>query len=237
MKHKSLISKTIFLALLCSFAFKSLQAFDFEDSISLRKVPKNCIAFVFNLDNRFSFAGSDMITIHGFRTGIKWREKHKFGVALNWIGSRNFIELAPLPVGEDLSLINALPKQGRLLYGYAGIFYEYSFYQKKHWAMSVPLQFGTGKAGVDIVNPLQENEFIERKLSRFLLFEPSVNIDYKIIRFLGIGTGIGYRFAYSDQHIVQHKLTQPVYILKVKVYLGEIFRSVRKKDYRLFYFE
>ncbi len=234
MKNKRLISVTIFCLLVCFADFKPLLALDFQDSTTLRK-HKNQLGFVFKLDNRFSFAGNQSVTIYGFRTGIKLKDKHEFGVALNWIGSRNFFEFPARPVNGELNPTAVVAPRGRLLYGYAGVFYEYNFYQKKRWSFSIPLQLGTGKAGMAMES--QEGEFIERRLNSFILFEPSVNIDYKVVRFAGIGAGVGYRFAQSEQSIVQHSLTKPVFILKVKIYLSEIFRSVRKKDYRFFYFE
>lgn len=234
MKNKRLISATIFCLLIFFTDLKPLLALDFQDSTTLRKY-KNPLGFVFKLDNRFSFAGSQSVTIYGFRTGIKLKDKHEFGIALNWIGSRTFFELPVRPANGELNPTALVAPKGRLLYRYVGVFYEYNFYQKKRWTFSIPLQLGTGKAGVDIES--QDGEFIERKLNSFILFEPSVNVDYKIVRFAGVGAGVGYRFAQSEQSIVQHSLTKPVFILKVKIYLGEIFRSVRKKDYRFFYFE
>lgn len=234
MKQTKTFYRFLLYLLFCICTCQSLFAFSVDDS--LLSLPKRPLAFVFKFDNRFSFAGKEFITIYGFRMGIKVRHKHEFGVGLNWIGSNNFFDIS-LPVkGEELTQPNFTPTRARLLYRYVGVFYEYNFFHRKRWSMSIPLQFGTGKAGIDIQSR-DGTGFEERRLDRFLLFEPSINADYKVFRFAGIGTGIGYRFAYSDQHIVQSSLTKPVFILKVKLYLGEIFRSVRKKDYRFFYFE
>ncbi|TAH20765.1 MAG: hypothetical protein EAZ08_05125 [Cytophagales bacterium] len=233
MKYKKLSYIFLFLLFFSLCNYRTILAFGSEDSLKI--LPKKHLGFVFKLDNRFSFAGKEFITIYGFRMGAKIQKRHELGVSLNWIGSNNFFEL-PTFVKSELAQPNFVPTQARLLYRYAGLFYEYSFFQRKRWSMSVPLQFGTGKAGIDIQAP-DGTGFIERRLDRFFLFEPSFNADYKVVRFAGIGAGIGYRFAYSEQHIVQSSLTKPVFILKVKIYLGEIFRSVRKKDYRFFYFE
>ncbi len=231
-----MIRKTFFLnILLCFFAFQPLHAFDLADS--LQEKAKNHLSFVFKLDNRFSFAREQMITIHGFRTGFKWNNKHEIGLALNWLGSTNTFEIpVNISVGEQ-SAPAFIPMEGKLFYKYAGFFYEYNFYRKKRWTMSIPLQLGGGRAGVNINNYSKDNEFMQRREGKFMLFEPALTIDYKIIRFAGIGTGVGYRFAFSEQNIVKQHLTQPVFIIKAKIYLGEIFRSVRKKDYRFFYFE
>ena len=234
MKYKQLFSICTLYLFFCICNYNQLFAFDFGDSL-VSSSPKKHLGFIFKFDNRFSFAGKEFITIYGFRTGIKIKDKHEIGIALNWIGSRNFFELS-IPVRSEITQPNLVPTQARLLYRYAGLFYEYRFFQRKRWSMSIPLQFGTGKAGIDIQS--QDGlTFVERRLDRFFLFEPSINADYKVLRFAGIGAGVGYRFAYSGQHIVQSSFTKPVFILKVKLYIGEIFRSVHKKDYRFFYFE
>jgi hypothetical protein len=189
---------------------------------SLKKEKK--IAFVFKLDNRFSYAKDQMISIYGFRTGVRLFGRHEFGVGFNWLGSQNIYEV-PNQILEDRSI----PLQGRFFYKYFGIFYEPIIYKKNRWTLSTPLQFGGGKAGIKIFNP-QNNDFIQKKEIQYLLFEPTFNADYKFWRFLGIGMGAGYRFAFSTQEIVNESLSRPVFILKLKVYLFEIFDALKKKN-------
>jgi hypothetical protein len=231
MKHKLLIG-SIFLSL---FQFKSLAAFDFQDSTSQQK-PKNHLSFVFKLDNRFSFARKQMISLHGFRTGLKWNGKHEAGITLNWLGSTNIFEI-PMPIPNTELRPILVNMSAKFFYRYAGFFYEYNFYRKKRWIVSIPLQLGGGRAGVDVSNPIDNNVFLERREGKFTVLEPAITADYKIIRFAGIGAGAGYRFVNSDQDIVKQNLTKPMFILKAKIYLGELFRSAKKKDYRFFYFE
>jgi hypothetical protein len=55
-------------------------------------------------------------------------------------------------------------------------------------------------------------------------------IDYKIVRWVGLGSGIGYRLIlYKNKNISEH-LTSPVFIFKVKIYLGEIVRTFTGKE-------
>lgn len=180
------------------------------------------ISFVFKLDNRFSYAANQSISIYGFRTGIRLFGKHEVGIGLNWLGSRNVFDL--LLNKPDGSILNG---KGRLFYRYLGLFYEPILYNKKRWTISFPIQFGGGKAGA-IVSDAQNNHFIERRESSYLITEPSLNIDYKFWRYLGVGTGAGYRFAFSKQEIVQNNLTRPVFILKLKIYLMEFFKKEKK---------
>ena len=55
-------------------------------------------------------------------------------------------------------------------------------------------------------------------------------IDYKIVRWIGIGSGIGYRLIlFKNKNISEH-LTSPVFIFKAKIYLGEIVRTFTGKE-------
>lgn len=229
-------NKLFFLGIfLFFFTFKPLFAFDLEDTTHHYK-SKNHLSFVFKLDNRFSFARDQMISLHGFRTGLKWNAKHEAGLALNWLGSNNIFDI-PIAIPNTELRPTFVEMRAKFFYRYVGFFYEYNFYRKKRWILSIPLQFGGGRAGVDVINPFDGDAFVERRESRFSVFEPAITADYKIIRYAGIGVGAGYRFAFSDQDIVKQNLTKPMFIIKAKIYLGELFRSAKKKDYRFFYFE
>jgi hypothetical protein len=190
-----------------------------QDSLTTKK---NKTSFVFKFDNRFSFSGSQLFTIYGFRTGVKIFQKHELGIALNWISSQNILEVI-LPKGSDVSE----PKvaEGIFFYRYAGLFYEYDFYQRNRWQMSVPLQVGGGLAGLNVIEPSTQN-LLEDQRAKFVLFEPSYNVSYKIMRYFGVGSGLGYRFVLSPKKVVNENLTRPVFILKVKLYLGEIYRGI-----------
>ncbi|TAE70967.1 MAG: hypothetical protein EAZ85_11205 [Bacteroidetes bacterium] len=174
------------------------------------------VSFVFKLDNRFSFAESQMISIHGFRTGIRLAKKHELGIALNWLGSKNIY---------DITNPNTLEtNQGRFFYKYFGVFYEPILYKQKRWTLSFPIQFGGGKAGLNITDS-KTNIFLAKREVSYSLVEPSFNVDYKIWRYVGIGSGVGYRFAFSKEAIIQNNLTRPVFILKLKIYIMEFFKK------------
>jgi hypothetical protein len=211
MKIKILLSLILFLG-----SIFSLRA---QDSLTTKK---DKATFVFKFDNRFSLAGSQFFTIYGFRTGVKFHQKHEVGVALNWISSKNILEVL-LPKESDAT--DPKTAEGIFYYRYAGLFYEYDFYQHKRWQMSVPLQVGGGRAGLNVYD-ISTQTFLADQRAKFLLFEPAYNVSYKVIRYFGVGSGLGYRFVLSPQKVVNENLTRPVFILKLKLYLGEIYRGI-----------
>ena len=187
------------------------------------------IAFALKLDNRFSYARDQLISIYGFRTGLKFNGKHEFGIGLNWLATKNNYDIPPPPPTTNGNIPSDVKKmRGRFLYKYFGLYYEYTLYKKNSWDISFPIQFGAGKSGISISDN-DSDRFLERREAQFLLFEPAFNVSYKIWRYFGIGTGAGYRFAFSKQDIVNESLTKPVYILKLKIYVGEIYNAIKCK--------
>ena len=58
-------------------------------------------------------------------------------------------------------------------------------------------------------------------------------IDYKIVRWVGIGTGVGYRFIYYKESGINEQFSSPEYVIKLKVYLGEIVRTITGKELKI----
>ena len=59
-----------------------------------------------------------------------------------------------------------------------------------------------------------------------LIYELNVSGHYKIIPWLGVGLGSGYRFMYSGNSNTSRNFNSPIYVLKIKVFLGDIYKSV-----------
>ncbi|MCU0444279.1 MAG: hypothetical protein MUE85_05125 [Microscillaceae bacterium] len=190
--------------------------------------PKRKLNFVFKLDNRFSFVGDQLLAIYGFRTGIKLHQQHELGIAFNWIASRNTTEVE-LPVFFEVAPADSPAREGTFFYRYAGVFYEYNFSLSPRWQVNIPIQLGGGRAGLNIYQ-MPQGTWVERRQARFALLEPAYMVSYRFMRYAGIGSGWGYRFAFSPQKIVKENLTRPVFIVKLRLYLGEIYRGLRGKS-------
>ena len=66
--------------------------------------------------------------------------------------------------------------------------------------------------------------------SNIFSYEPAMLIDFKIIRWFGIGTGVGYRLVYYKSPGVNEEFSSPEYVVKLKIYLGEIVRTITGKQ-------
>lgn len=174
------------------------------------------------LDNRFSFIRDGDVKTIGIKVGLSFRRKFKLGLGINQM---------LLPV--ESSIINnsdtAIPVN--LEYFYFSPYLEYVYYSSRRWEFSLATQIGLGGASYQYKD--ENGKKIKLKESAILSYEPALLIDYKIIRWIGIGTGIGYRLVLYKQPIIKEKFSSPEYVIKLKIYLGEIVRTITGKELKI----
>lgn len=171
------------------------------------------------LDTRFSFIAASDIRTTGFKVGLSFNRKFKMGLGYNRLisPSRSFIQKEGVKYKADL------------YYEYLSPYLEYIYHNSEKWEFNIAIQFGIGRGYYQYYNGVTESK--EKTNQSFILsYEPSMLIDYKIVRWVGIGSGIGYRLIlYKNKNISEH-LTSPVFIFKAKIYLGEIVRTFTGKE-------
>jgi len=112
----------------------------------------------------------------------------------------------------------------KLLYisGYA----EYIYFYKKHWEISIPIQFGAGfsrysyKAGDKTY--YTDNQF-------GFIYEATTDIVYKPFSWIGLGAGFGYRLLLFGEMEIIRQFSSPIYSLGIKLYLSPVYRAVFPK--------
>lgn len=189
----------------------------FEDDIkkSFKERPQLDVKF----DFRFSFIASRDFRTSGFKLGVSFNRKFKMGLGYNQL-----IVPAKSTIKDNDKLFNA-----ELKYIYFSPYFEYVYYTSKRWEFNLSAQVGFGRGHYQYYN-VEEDRTIKTKYSTILSYEPVMLIDYKIIRWFGVGTGVGYRLIFYKNSNIEEHLTSPVYVFKVKVYLGEIVRTITGKQ-------
>lgn len=188
----------------------------FEDEFkkSFHTKPKLDVKF----DNRFSFIRDSDVKTIGIKVGLSFNRKIKVGLGINTM---------VLPSTSNLILQDDTIAV-QLEYTYFSPYIEYVYFSSKKWEFSLSTQIGIGGANH---NYLDENG-IKQKINQttILSYEPAMLIDYKIIQWIGIGTGIGYRLIYYKSVGIDQKFSSPEYVLKLKIYLGEIYRTLTGRE-------
>ena len=194
---------------------EGLTIFEDEYKKSFHTKPKLDVKF----DNRFSFIRDGDVKTIGIKVGVSFRRKFKLGLGINQM---------LLPV--ESSVINnsdtLIPVD--LEYFYFSPYLEYVYYSSKRWEFSLSTQFGIGAASYQYENEIGKK--VKLRESTVFSYEPAMLIDYKIIRWFGIGTGVGYRLVLYKQPIIKEKFSSPEYVIKLKIYLGEIVRTITGKE-------
>jgi hypothetical protein len=194
---------------------KSIKTFETEFKKSFKTKPHLDVKF----DSRFSFIrGADLRT-SGFKVGISFNRKFKMGLGYNQliIPTKSTIKIDELKFDVELE------------YDYLSPYFEYVYYNSKRWEFNISTQIGFGRANYQYYNP-EIQKTIRTRHSNIISYEPAMLIDYKIIRWVGIGTGVGYRLVLYKNSGIEEKISSPVYIVKLKIYLGEIVRTITGKE-------
>jgi hypothetical protein len=197
---------------------KKYLLFEQEFSKSFNSKPKLDVKF----DNRFSFIRDNTLKTVGIKIGLNFRRKFKVGIGINQM-------LVPIETTTINKSGDEVPVD--LEYFYFSPYLEYVFHNSKRWEFSLATQLGFGSANYQFTNI--EGNKVQLLKSTVLSYEPAMLIDYKIVRWVGIGTGVGYRFIYYKESGINEQFSSPEYVIKLKVYLGEIVRTITGKELKI----
>lgn len=211
----------IFFFLSC-FIFK-IQAQPTLDTIKqcLKQKPQ----LFAKLDGRNSFIENSRAKIFGLKFGISYNKRLHFGLGYN--------QLYPPADAFDKNIYfadsrgNLYPVTSHLRMYYVSVHAEYAFYQTKHWELSMPLQFGIGKS---YYNYLFLGQKFKSEETLNFIYEPAISIEYKIVKWFGVGADAGFRFMVTSDKHLNKNFTSPIYAFKFMIYYSEIFKSLFPKS-------
>ena len=185
---------------------------DFKTSLSTK--PK----FEFKFDSRFSFLRNTNVRTTGIKIGLTFNKKINIGLGLN----NMFVNAK----SEIIEQIDTIPVN--LNYFYFSPYFEYVYFSSKKWEFNLSTQLGIGTANYSFTDINGKNKTSNR--TTILSYEPALLIDYKIVKWFGIGTGIGYRMVFYKNGGVKEEFSSTVYVIKLKIYLGTIVRTITGKE-------
>lgn len=167
----------------------------------------------FNLDTRNSFITNSYAKIRGFKAGVNFNHTTKFAIGYNWLGSELLRE----------TKINNQIVLAKLNLWYISPYFEYSFYKEKNIELSIPVHLGVG---------VSNYKYQESKTKNILhiIYEPAMTIQYRVLKYFAIGGGIGYRLLLTGNEKTVENFNSPIYILKFKIFFGDIYTAIFKKD-------
>jgi len=204
------IVKGIFFVLLLQFFVGNSNA-QFLDSIKTSFNYKPTVDF--RIDTRNSFITHFYARIIGIKLGLDFNKTVKVGVGYNWLSSEIYKQ-------NDKN-------NAQLKFWYLSPYLEYTFYRKEKWELSIPVLLGFGSSFYERINSTGHLVITDKHF--MTLYEPYMTGQYKIIPWMGLGFGVGYRLIIIGSKESYSQLSSPIYVLKIKVLLGEIYRSMTRK--------
>ncbi|CAM3864424.1 hypothetical protein FLBR109950_05535 [Flavobacterium branchiophilum] len=172
----------------------------------------------FQLDNRFSSINSINITIFGAKVGMQYNKLARIGIGGSFIVN---------PVSFDYyNKKKKINETNVLHFWYLSVFNDWIIYKDNRWQVFATEQIGYGKPRFQ----KEINDEIVSNVNRNLIVnEFSAQVNYKVVPWFGLGTGIGYRHILNGEATLKQTFDAPIYIVKVIVYPENIIRLKRKE--------
>lgn len=186
--------------------------------------------FFFQLDRFNSFVSNQGANVSGFKTGLEFAHKYRFGLGFYNLKS-DIIEYKVLNAEDAQNAPNDTVKAVLNMVTIPFCF-EYVFYDNDPWQFSLPINLGFGETYFTYF----DNSNKEKRIKDYpiLDYEIAVAGQYKILKWFGVGAGVGYRLMLIDNPAKDHNFNSPIYTVKLKLFVGEIFRSIfppkKKRD-------
>lgn len=210
------------LLFMMSSAIGAMAQSDPYPLISFRAKPKPKIFLTF--DRTGSFVGGKPANTNEIKTGLEFRKKIRLGIGFGALVSDVVAEKRVLtPVTGHDSLVTA-----QLSLSFLSLNAEYIFYDSKRWQMAMPIGMGFGTSYFSYFEKTGEGEYKTKRLDEggVVMFNAHGLLTYRILRWVGLSAGAGYRVAVVSNSKVEENFNSPVYIFKIRIFLGEIYKSV-----------
>ena len=197
-----------------------MHAVSFADSsdVSIWRKPK----FFLQLDKYNSIVGGRGADVNGIKAGLEFGKKYRVGWGYYELKSDiiEYIHLNPEQAAEaDGDTVKALLKMN-----YYPLCLEYIFYNKDKWQFGFPVNLGLGKTYFEYFDKNNKTRTI--KDHNILVADITVAGQYKILKWVGIGAGFGFRKMLINNPSVARNFDSPLYNIRLKLFLGEIYKSV-----------
>src|SRR5258706_15895331 len=196
------------------FTILSVKCFSQTDGLPVDDSPSKKVFF--SMDYRNGFIRSTEAHVVGFRAGVEVGQKYRLGVGYHYLSSEI---IRGIPVMQEGATINT---NARVHLRYGSVSAEYILFTSELWQVSGPLILGIGSSYYEPPS----NKYPETNRQFTLVIEPAVTAQYNIIPFIGLGTGIGYRFMPAGDGNLRSVFATPAYDLRLKLLMNEVAEAL-----------
>lgn len=170
---------------------------------------------VVKADVRGGFISNRSVRFVGVKAGFDHGKRFQYGIGYSLLFPSEAREVT----------VDGQVRAGRLRMGYVAPYVDYAFYQRGPWEARIPVQIGFGAGSLGYFDA--QGRRITTARSGLILYEPAMTIQYRFLRYFGVGAGWGFRIVIQTGQDLGERLTAPVYIFGLRVFLGDIWRDMQ----------
>lgn len=165
---------------------------------------------VFGFDSKQTFISRRNVNIAGGRAGINFNDRIRFYVGYYFLSTGYYRNLV-----QGADTLNA-----KLHLSWFALSVEWVFYRSKRWEFALPVYLGGGWNDLALLD------------RRFILpTEVNLLVSYKVLNWLGLGAGVGYRWLAVKNPSVPENFNTPVYSVGIRFYFSEFIQSIKDRSW------
>ena len=201
----------LFITLL-SFSFGKAQLLD-SIALFMQEPPRP----VFRLDIRGSFVSNRNVRLMGAKLGLEHARRFQYGVGYSFL-------FTPVERVEQVEGVGLTTVKVRV--GYITPYIDYAFYQRGPWEVRLPVQIGIGAGSTVYTDAEGEKQQVDR--TGLLIYEPAMTVQYRFLKYFGVGAGWGYRLVVQTGENLGEDLSAPIYIFGLRIFFDDIWKDVNE---------
>lgn len=175
-----------------------------------------------SIDGRYesknSFTNGDRIEVVSFKLGVTFGKKISIGGGYAFLNST----LNKKTILPDING-NIIYQKNAFIFKYLCYYIDFIFHKTKRWQLSSQVELGTGLSKFEYLNDGRKNT----RIGNFMcLYNPAINIKFKLLKWLGAGATIGYRFMLITESTFGKKLNSPLYSAGILIWWDELALAI-----------
>lgn len=171
--------------------------------------------FIAKLDVRGGFISNRSVRFIGVKAGLEHARRFQYGIGYSLL----------YPSEGRSVVVEGRAVDAQLRMGYVAPYVDYAFYQRGPWEVRIPVQLGFGAGSLSYRDADGARRTVAR--SGLLLYEPAMTVQYRFLRYFGVGAGWGFRVVLHTGQDLGERLTAPVYLFGLRVFIGDLWRDAR----------
>lgn len=198
-----------------------------------KKHEENKLKFYGTLDFRNMTIESNAFESFGLKLGVG-NKSLRFGVAYH-IFHKNLFSILSADNFFDAPTVS----HHQTKYHIGSLFTEIIAHQTPRWELLIPIHFGIGKMDLDAdkaivthlhirdhgLDYIKKTEWVESAVI-------SVKANYRIVKWAGLTSGFGYKFAFSNDTFIRSAFSNAFYSFGIKLFFEEFGKLAKDKAYR-----